>query len=377
MPANLTQQYHKAEQEYRRASTPDEELRCLQVMLRELPKHKGTDKLQADLKQRISKAKSEAESAKSAKKGHGVRIPRQGAGRVILLGGPNAGKSQLMTAITRAKPEVAEYPFTTREPIPGMMPWEDIQIQLIDTPPITADFLEPYVQGLIRGSELALLLVDLGADDGIELCQELWDRLNSTKTRLGRESYLDQEDIGQSYTRCFLVPNKIDADEASDRLEMLHELIDLELEEFDYPDFQLAVHCSGGTYVRSLGRDLGRHVGSAAVMTALSRTRIGEFSLRDSIAWDSLDRETIEANLVAPVTALPDLPCTVVDDATIAKLRYGSLVELDEVAELVAAVDSRQRLMAIMALRGSGQYSPSTNFVSYWEDGGYQSSESS
>ncbi len=152
---------------------------------------------------------------------------------------------------------------------------------------------------------------------------------------------------------------------------------DLELEEFDYPDFQLAVHCSGGTYVRSLGRDLGRHVGSAAVMTALSRTRIGEFSLRDSIAWDSLDRETIEANLVAPLTALPDLPCTVVDDATIAKLRYGSLVELDEVAELVAAVDSRQRLMAIMALRGSGQYSPSTNFVSYWEDGGYQSSESS
>jgi len=232
MPANLTQQYHKAEQEYRRASTPDEELRCLQVMLRELPKHKGTDKLQADLKQRISKAKSEAESAKSAKKSHGVRIPRQGAGRVILLGGPNAGKSQLMTAITRAKPEVAEYPFTTREPIPGMMPWEDIQIQLIDTPPITVDFLEPYVQGLIRGSELALLLVDLGADDGIELCQELWDRLNSTKTRLGRESYLDQEDIGQSYTRCFLVPNKIDADEASDRLEMFHELIDLDLEEF-------------------------------------------------------------------------------------------------------------------------------------------------
>ena len=152
---------------------------------------------------------------------------------------------------------------------------------------------------------------------------------------------------------------------------------DLELEEFDYPDFQLSVHCSGGTYVRSLGRDLGRHVGSAAVMTALSRTRIGEFSLRDSIAWDSLDRETIEANLVSPATALPNMPCTVVGEATIAKLRHGCLVELDEAAEVVAAVDSRQRLMAIMSLRESGQYSPSINFVSYWEDGGYQSSESS
>ena len=131
MPANLTQKYHKAEQDYRRACSPDDEFRCLQVMLRELPKHKGTDKLQADLKQRISKAKLDAEAAKSSKKGYGVRIPRQGAGRVILLGSPNSGKSQLLCSLTRATPEVATYPFTTRDPIPGMMPWDDIQIQLV------------------------------------------------------------------------------------------------------------------------------------------------------------------------------------------------------------------------------------------------------
>lgn len=234
MPANLTPQYKKAEDEYRRAATPDEELRCLQVMLQELPKHKGTDKLHADLKQKVSKIKKEIEQDKKAggKKGPGVRIPHQGAGRAVLIGGPNAGKSQLLRSLTRATPEVAPYPFTTHEPIPGMMPWEDVMVQLIDTPPITKDLLDPNTQGLIRGADLVLLLADLGADEGIEQLQEVLERLGATKTRLGTSSYLDEEDIGLSFTQTFLVPNKIDLPEAADRLALLHEFCPLEYREF-------------------------------------------------------------------------------------------------------------------------------------------------
>lgn len=234
MPANLTPQYHKAEEEYRRAGTPEEELQCLQVMLRELPKHKGTDKLQAELKQKISKAKKDAEQHHKAggKKGHGFRLPRQGAGRAVIIGGPNAGKSQLLKSLTRATPEVAPYPFTTREPIPGMMPWEDVMVQLVDTPPITADVFDPVTQGLIRGADLVLLVADLGSDDGIEQLQAVVDRVRETKTRLAKESYLDEDDIGLSFTRSFLLLNKFDLPEAADRLALLKEFCPLDFQEF-------------------------------------------------------------------------------------------------------------------------------------------------
>jgi ribosome-interacting GTPase 1 len=233
MPANLTQQYLKAEEEYRRAGTVEEELKCLQVMLQEIPKHKGTDKLQADLKAKIAKAKREVQTERSTgKKGHGFRVPRQGAGTAVILGGPNAGKSQLLASLTHATPEVAPYPFTTHIPAPGMMAWEDVSVQLIDTPPITADFMESYTQGLIRAADLALLLLDLANDDGIEACQAVVDRLNQTKTRLAASSSLDEEDVGLSYTRTFLVPNKIDLPEAGQRLELFHELCPLGFSEY-------------------------------------------------------------------------------------------------------------------------------------------------
>ena len=233
MPANLTPSYHKAEEEYRRAQTIEEELRCLQVMLQEIPKHKGTDHLQADLKAKISKAKKEMAVEKSSgKKGRGLRIPRQGAGTAILLGGPNAGKSQLIASLTNATPEVAPYPFTTTVPAPAMMPYEDVFVQLIDTPPITDSFMDQHLQGLVRAADLALLMVDLGSDDGIEQFQAVLDRLTATKTRLAATSYLDEHDVGVSYTRTFLVPNKIDDPEAAARLELLHELCPTDLPEY-------------------------------------------------------------------------------------------------------------------------------------------------
>lgn len=243
MPANLTPQYHKAEDEFRRAQSPEDELRCLELMLREIPKHKGTDKLQAELKAKISKAKQEVETAKkSAKKGGpSLKLPRQGAGRVILLGGPNAGKSSLLKAVTRVTPEIAPYPFTTREPQLGMMPWEDISVQLVDTPPISADVFDSTLLGLIRGSDLVLLLVDLGADEGTEHLQAVLDQLQQTKTRLARESYLDENDIGLSFTKTLLVLNKIDLPEAADRLALMKEFI-----QTDFDEFQISAEAGTG-----------------------------------------------------------------------------------------------------------------------------------
>ena len=267
MPANLTPQYLKAEEEYRRATSLEDELECLQVMLSEIPKHKGTDKLQADIKAKIAKVRKEMLAERRAgKKTRGVRIPRQGAGTAIILGGPNAGKSQLLKTLTRANPEVAPYPFTTHTPIPGMMPWQDVFVQLVDTPPITSDYMESYTQGLIRGSELALLMVDLGSDSGIEQCQEVIDRLQTTKTRLAARSCLDENDIGLSYTQTFLVPNKIDLPDAAQRLELLHELCP-----WDYPEY--VISAQAGTGLEALREAIYRAMDVVRVYSKLPAAR--------------------------------------------------------------------------------------------------------
>jgi ribosome-interacting GTPase 1 len=271
MAANLTPQYLKAEEEYRRAATAEEELKWLEVMLREMPKHKASEKLQSDLKQKISRAKKEAESErKSGKKGHGVRIPRQGAGTAVILGGPNAGKSQLLASLTRATPEIAPYPFTTRAPQPGMMPWEDVMVQLIDMPPITRDFMETYVQGIVRGADVVVLLVDLGSDDGIEQLQEVLDRLAATKTRLARTSSLDEEDVGISYTHTLLAPNKIDLPEAPDRLQLLHELCPLDFAEY-------VISALHGTGLEALREAIYRALDVVRVYTKLPTAKTADF----------------------------------------------------------------------------------------------------
>ncbi|OHB79663.1 MAG: hypothetical protein A2W31_03315 [Planctomycetes bacterium RBG_16_64_10] len=274
MPANLTPQYLKAEEVYRRAATPEEELRALQQMLRELPKHKGTDKLQAELKQKISKAKKESQTPKRSggRKGHGARIAHQGAGSVVVLGAPNAGKSQLVRSLTNAKPEVAAYPFTTRQPLPAMMPWEDVMVQLIDTPPITPDHLEVYMQGIIRGANLALLLISLGDDHGMEQARAAVDRLDTTKTRLARTSSLDENDLGVSYTKSLLVPTMIDLPEAADRLAMLPEFCPLDLPQY-------VVSAAQGTGLAEL-RD--------AIYTALDVVRV--YSKLPTVKQPDFDR---------------------------------------------------------------------------------------
>lgn len=229
MPANLTPKYHKAEAAYRQAETAQEELECLQHMLREIPKHKGTDKLQADLKSKIAKAKTEALKQASAKSsGKSIaKIPKQGAGRILLIGPPNSGKSSLLAALTRAQPEIAPYPFTTQSPLPGMMLFEDCTFQLIDLPPVTGDFIDPATVGLVRGADLIFFVVDLASDEILEDTQAVLREFSHGKTRFGRKTMLDLEDVGTSYTETLLILNKSDAQGAEERLELLQEFLQL------------------------------------------------------------------------------------------------------------------------------------------------------
>ena len=203
-------------------------------MFAEIPKHKASEKMQVMLKTKIADVKKEIESSKGASKkvGKSVKIPRQGAGTVIVIGGPNSGKSQLLNFFTKAKPEVAPYPFTTQTATPGMMPWKDVFVQLVDTPPITPDFFESYLYGYIRGAELVLLMVDLGDDDGIQQCQDVLDRLQGGKTRLARESGLDEDDVGLSYTKTFLVATHADSPDFADAMELFHEYCKHPFKEF-------------------------------------------------------------------------------------------------------------------------------------------------
>lgn len=159
MPANLTPEYKRAEERFRAASSPQERLEALEEMLRVVPKHKGTDGLQADLKARIAKLRKQP-ATKAGKSSFTHMVEREGAGQVVLVGPPNSGKSALVGALTRATPEVADYPFTTREAVPGMMRYENVYIQLVDLPPISAQHVDPWVFDLVRAADLCWIVVD-------------------------------------------------------------------------------------------------------------------------------------------------------------------------------------------------------------------------
>jgi ribosome-interacting GTPase 1 len=247
MPANLTADYRKAEEAFRQAREPKDRLDCLKEMLRTIPKHKGTDHLQADIKSRIKDLTEElAGPSKGGKRAGPIHsIRSEGAAQIAMIGPPNAGKSSLHARLTGSKTDIGPYPLTTRLPIPGMLTVEDTHIQLIDLPPVSADFMETWIVNALQPADGALLVVDLSDPECVEQIPVILRRLTEKKIFLLEQwpgfeqitrSDADQLSNGQSEDEpdpfrielpTMLVANKSDLDPDPDEVKILEELLEV------------------------------------------------------------------------------------------------------------------------------------------------------
>jgi ribosome-interacting GTPase 1 len=227
MAANLTPQYREAEAKYRAAKTPEEKLAALEEMWRELPKHKSSEKLQADLKKKLSAARKALQQSgkKGSTKADPFYVPKSGAGQIALIGTPNVGKSSIVGGLTNAHVNITEYPFATSVPLPGSVPYEDVQIQLIDTPPVTAEHVPPGFPGLWRSADALIVVVDLSSDSILEDAETCLNHLGERLVELtdGPRELPDEPGMMLKVPG-FMLANKIDLPVASDNLEMLREL---------------------------------------------------------------------------------------------------------------------------------------------------------
>ncbi len=225
MPANLTPEYMAAEKAYKQAKTPAAKIECLEQMLRTIPKHKGTDKMQGDIKRRIAQTKERMDGDRARKRGGAsLVVRREGAGKVVLIGPPNTGKSQMICSLTNATPEVASYPFTTRLPTPAMMPYKDILIQLVELPAVSPEHFEPMSCDNIRNADLALVIVDLSSKDPLEQLNVTLELLAKVKVKLTRDGPSDDVEFGWSVKKGMIVANKSDEDEDDVTLSLMDEL---------------------------------------------------------------------------------------------------------------------------------------------------------
>lgn len=222
MPANLPPQYYEAEKEYRAARTPQAKIEALERMLAIMPHHKGTDHLRAELRAKIAKLQQEIERQRTAGGGRTpfYSVRKEGAGQVVLAGLPNAGKSALVQALTGAPMRVADYPYTTQVPQPAMMPFEDLQVQIVDTPPVTPGETPGWLRALFRQADLLLLIVDLGADPFTE-AQTLWDELQSMRIRPHPPGAAPTGDDLVRPKKALLVGTKRDLPEAEENASLL------------------------------------------------------------------------------------------------------------------------------------------------------------
>jgi len=226
MPTNLPPECKEIEERYRAARSTAERIACLEELLAAIPKHKGTDHLRGDLRRKLSELKAEAPARKGASRRESAfRVDREGAGQVVVIGPANVGKSSLVGALTNATPEVADYPYTTREPTPGMMPMEDIQIQLVDTPPLEPGCLEPELLDLIRRADLLLLMVDLQTDPVEQLQQTLAILQESRIAPPAPDVQLDECD-GRPFKPLLVLANKADDKDTEELFEIFRGLLD-------------------------------------------------------------------------------------------------------------------------------------------------------
>ncbi|MEN3186410.1 MAG: TGS domain-containing protein [Atribacterota bacterium] len=223
MPANLPPHYFEIEEKYRQAKTPEEKLEALEEMLSIIPKHKGTEKLQAEIKQKISKLKrADSEKSKKGKSFDPFFIEKSGAAQIAILGPPNSGKSTFLRVFTNARPEVAAYPFTTFYPTPGMMPYEDIRIQLLDLPPIGERKIEGNFANALRRIEGAVLLLDAQSTKILEELELILEALKDSKIRTGTET-LELPSASWFFLPTFILINKVESEEHWEAVEVIRD----------------------------------------------------------------------------------------------------------------------------------------------------------
>ena len=219
MPANLPPQYFGAEKKFRAAKSPEEKIAALEEMLAIMPKHKGTDHLRAELRSRIAKLNQQA-GKKTGGQRTSMVIEREGAAQIAVVGLPNAGKSQLVSRITNAAPTVAEYPFTTYAVTPGMMEFENIQVQLLDTPPLVPQAMEWWLPPILRRADALLIMVDLKDSPLIQM-ESILEQLGNMRISTGVERI--EEEVILSRQKGLLVGNKVDLAGARENLGALQD----------------------------------------------------------------------------------------------------------------------------------------------------------
>jgi len=264
MPANLTPDYLAAEARFREAVTIEEKLAALDEMYATIPKHKGTEHMRADIKRRISKLRSKAQqSAKKGKRFDEFHVEKQGAGQIVLLGPPNSGRSTLLARLTSAEPQIADYPYTTRSPMPGMMEFEDISIQLVDTPPMSGEHTEGGIISLARNSDAVALVLDASDDALLDQVEDIRAQTAKSRTVLAGARSPDVDlPAGMVLRRTLIVANKIDLSGAQDNSEVLKEFYS---DEFDI----LPVSAATGRGLEELRRAMFDLLGIVRVYTKI------------------------------------------------------------------------------------------------------------